>query len=100
MSNDYIVLTRGDVIREGDEERPSDFGLRWYPVYASRVGSPVQSHPEYTFRRPRSTLILDAAIELLREGYREKHNLGKQAELAEKLREAIGISIKELRGDE
>lgn len=96
MNNDYIELGPDDVIREGDQFRPKGI-----PFTMPEPGTKVSDYPNVKFLRLRSEFIKDAAIELLRAiDYRldgAKHIL---QDVTESLREAIGISIEELRGGE
>jgi hypothetical protein len=94
--NDYIELGPDDVIRDGDEIQVDEF----VKVVPELVGMPIRRSTASKFRRPRSTLIRDAAIEVLREWL---FTPGDGVEVAMyELRKAIGVSIEQLRkgGDE
>lgn len=90
--SDYIDLGPDDVIREGDEHL-CPITNRWKPAYQILIGKPVE---DITARRPRSVVIRDAAIDLLRQIVAMELGLGYASEA---LREAIGISVEELRGE-
>jgi len=99
--NDYIELGPDDVIRGGDESRPKGIDLDWCECKYN--GVLVSELPSYEFRRPRLTLIRDAAIELLRDAYSGTFcSMSTFNVDLKNLREAIGISIEDLRkgGDE
>lgn len=104
MSSDYIELGPDDVIRERDEYQKPGLDRPWHKVKCW-YGDKVSDWPNFAWRRPRSTLIRDAAIELLRKLYCDKYELKNVDESlidrlfpgAKKLREAIGISVEELR---
>jgi hypothetical protein len=92
---DYIELDLDETIREGDfylinsDARHSFIG-NW-------IGLKVCEAPWEAYR-PRSTLIRDAAIEVLRGAYSDDEYIDARA--LEDLRNAIGISIEELREEE
>lgn len=98
MNNDYIELGPDDVIREGDEQKYCGDLCKWFPVYRERIGFKAKHDDGWIFRRPRSTLIRDAAIDLLEaleKDYREGDYIAVLAAKA-KLEAALGKS-KELR---
>ncbi len=102
---DYIDLTPDDILRVGDEcqelvHRPDD--EYWWTPVRGMFGKKVSEFSVFRFRRPRSTLIRDAAIELLRREYgRSRAYLTiaifeNQFPEYRALREAVYISIEEL----
>ncbi len=99
MSSDYIELGPGDVIQRGDERTGYDEELDisgWFPVEASMVGC-SQSEFHHKFRRPRSTLIRDAAFAVAKDARSESYSeclVDKR--LIDNLLEALG---EELRGE-
>jgi len=99
--NDYIELGPDDVIREGDQFRPG-----WTPFTMPEPGTKVSDYPNIKFLRLRSEFIRDAAIELLRDAYGDNEMAFAiedetyttiKGMLVKKLREAIGISVEDLR---
>ncbi len=94
--SDCIDLGPDDILREGDEQKLREPLCRWFPVYHERIGSKAACDEGWMFRRPRHTLIRDAAIELLRDALFFRDCL---TDSEDALREAIGISVEELRCD-
>jgi len=88
--SEYIELKPDDVIRPGDEFRP---GLN--PFAMPVIGSKVSEYPNLKMLRPRHVVIRDAAIELLRGAYSDDEYVDARA--LDDLRQAIGISIEDLR---
>lgn len=98
MKDDYIELNDpNEVIREGDELKIKNSDTDWAPC-ESCVGDSIGEDRHFAFRRPRSTVIRDAAIELLRKVYAERDEEYMHEEYPA-LRKALGLTIEELRGD-
>jgi hypothetical protein len=94
---DYIDLKPDDVIREGDEWTcPSAPGWGRTVDNTRFIGTTVESHSDFKFRRPRSTLIRDAAIDAAREWYWGE-GLEDMSLVIDALRETLGISVEQLR---
>ena len=95
----YVALGPDDVVREGDEVL-KHHNMDWVLVDHWHFGK-CDAWSSFIFRRPRSTLIRDAAIEVLRWHYigrgRANAFLFEDACPAIKnLREAIGLSLDDL----
>lgn len=109
MMNDYIDLGPDAVIREGDEwsRIENDPGIYW-PIY-SITHTPFKEHGEpfigrkakdfkmMKFRRLRSVAIRDAAMALLVDYYQSIPDGVETWPICESLREALGVSVEELR---
>jgi hypothetical protein len=104
---DYIELKPDDVIRVGDEWsriENDDDGPWWVlpesigELKVGFIGDSAKQHPNIKFRRPRSTLIRETAVALLRYMYGSAMFYGGfEIDKIKALREAIGISVEELR---
>ena len=103
MSEDYMELGLEETIREGDFYILNS-GTRSL-VVGNWIGLKVCESP-WKIYRPHSTLIRDAAIELLRDAYGDDEiafgingdtYTTVKGSLVAKLREAFGISIEQLR---
>ena len=99
--DDYVPLGPDETIRENDIfDTPNRTFVM--PV----IGSKASDYLGLRLKRPRSTVIRDAAIALLRDAYILDDTTGGAYDdvyidvnlhLAEALREAIGISVEDLR---
>lgn len=100
MDDDYIDLGPEDILRDGDQQRYISVMCGWFPVHHERIGFKATSDEGWIFRRPRSTLIRDAAIHVCKLWYAAHlWNEGEVPLSIVHLREVIGISIEELRGE-
>lgn len=98
-SDDYVELTDPEeVIREGDEFS----GKRnpWGKSPPGFLGAKLKDFKPFAFRfrRPRSTVIRDAAEALLRAFYGMYEAADSVWPEAKVLREALGKTVEELRG--
>jgi hypothetical protein len=91
--SDYVELNSDEVIQEGDMRVRNGQML---PVSMSYIGKQASDYAPLTVVRPRSTLICDAAVALASRMYREGYY---RIEELEALREALDMSVKELRGE-
>ena len=92
--DDYIPLGPDETIREGDIfDTPNRTFVM--PV----IGSKASDYPNLRLKRPRSTVIRDAAIDLLWCFYCERPKMLETEPWppAEALRLAVGVSVEDLR---
>lgn len=90
--DDYIPLGPDETIREGDIfDTPNRTFVM--PV----IGSKVSDYPGLRLKRPRSTVIRDAAIDLLWYFHVDDDRPTEPWPPAEALRLAVGVSVEEIR---
>ena len=89
--DDYIPLGPDETIREGDifDTQNRTFVM---PV----IGSKARDYPGLRLKRPRATVIRDAAIDLLWYFYAADDRPTELWPPAEALRQAVGVSVEEL----
>ena len=90
--DDYVLLGPDDEIREGDI-----FDTPHRTFVMPVAGSKVRDYPGLRMKRPRSTVIRDAAIDLLWYFYGADDRPSELWPPAEALRQAVGVSVEELR---
>lgn len=90
--DDYVPLGPDEIIRDGDIfDTPNRTFVM--PV----VGSKASDYPSLRLKRPRSTVIRDAAIDLLWYFYVAEDGPTETWPPAEALRSAVGVSVEDLR---
>jgi len=95
--DDYVPLGPNDEIREGDINQLLGFSYE-FPVDGSSrlIGAKVRDTPGLLLKRPRSTLIRDAAIAVLEWYFRDGSVGGAEDPMYELMR-AVGVTEEWLR---
>jgi hypothetical protein len=94
--DDYVPLGPDDEIREGDVSQLLGFSYEFVDRSSRLIGAKVRDYPGLLLKRPRSTLIRDAAIAVLEWYFRDGSVGGAEDPMYELMR-SVGVTEEWLR---